>query len=109
MFWQRYAGSADIEDDDFQERYLKQSNKPFDHNGSLGTVTIHLSFEIKAGGTWVYDNDECLKCLGTPTDSCNCKRFNGKQGGRLSYDCYTWKIDPNLSLQAEIISNITNL
>lgn len=82
----------------FKENYIHQSDQPFDYNGGIGTVTIHLSFQIKAGCTWVWDLDECLKYLSVPTDSCNCKGVNGKQGGTVTNDCYTWRIDPNRSL-----------
>jgi hypothetical protein len=87
-----------IQYNDFKENYLHQSDQPFDYNGGIGSVTIHLSFEIKAGCTWVWDDDECLKYFSIPTDSCNCKGINGKQGGTVSNDCYTWRIDPNVSL-----------
>lgn len=84
--------------DDLKENYMHQSDQPFDYNGGIGTVTIHLSLEIKAGCTWVWDLNECLKYLSVPTDSCNCNGVNGKQGGVVTNDCYTWRIDPNLSL-----------
>ncbi|KAH9209807.1 pectate lyase superfamily protein-domain-containing protein [Leptodontidium sp. 2 PMI_412] len=84
--------------DDFKENYMHQSDQPFDYNGGIGTVTIHLSLEIKAGCTWVWDLNECLKYLSVPTDSCNCNGVNGKQGGVVTNDCYTWRIDPNISL-----------
>lgn len=87
-----------IQHNDFKENYIHQSDQPFDYNGGIGTVTIHLSFEIKAGCTWVWDLDECLKYFSVPTDSCNCKGVNGKQGGTVTNDCYTWRIDPNISL-----------
>jgi hypothetical protein len=28
-------------------------------------------------------------------DGCNCSGVDGKQGGVLSNDCYSWRLDPN--------------
>lgn len=87
-----------IEHDDFKENYFHTSNQPFDYNGGIGTVTITLSLQINEGCTWVWDYNECLKYFSVPTDSCNCNGVNGKQGGTVTNDCYTWRIDPNVSL-----------
>jgi hypothetical protein len=87
-----------IEYADFKQNYFHTSDQAFDYNGGIGSVTITLSFQINTGCTWVWDNNECLKYFSVPTDSCNCKGVNGKQGGTVTNDCYTWRIDPNISL-----------
>lgn len=87
-----------IENSDFKENYFHSSDQVFPYNGGVGYVTISLSFQINKGCTWAWNSNECLKYFSVPTDSCNCKGVNGKQGGTVTNDCYTWRIDPNISL-----------
>jgi hypothetical protein len=71
--------------------------KPFDfpYNGGVGFVRILISLEVKDDCEWTWNLAECERYLGVPTNSCNCGGVNGKQGGSVSNNCYSWRIDPN--------------
>lgn len=87
-----------IRNDDLIEDYFSSADYPFPYNGGLGTVKITISLEIKENCEWVWNLNECKKYLSVPTDSCNCGGVDGKQGGVVSNNCYSWRIDPNVSL-----------
>jgi hypothetical protein len=89
---------GDIKRDLLAENYFRSIDFPFPYNGGLGTVTIPISLQIKPKGSFCYDYNLCMEYLLVPDDSCNCGGINGKQGGIVSNNCYSFKIDPNLSL-----------
>ncbi|KAH9845616.1 glycoside hydrolase family 55 protein [Teratosphaeria destructans] len=78
--------------------YFYSSDFRFPYNGGAGIVDITISLEINDKCDWTWNENECKKYLSVPTDSCNCGGENGKQGGVVSNNCYTWRIDPNRSL-----------
>ncbi|KAK4144852.1 pectate lyase superfamily protein-domain-containing protein [Dichotomopilus funicola] len=74
--------------------------KPYDFpwNGGIGTVEIVISLLIEDKCQWSWNMAECQHYLSVPTDSCNCGGINGKQGGIVSNNCYSWRVDPNRKL-----------
>lgn len=70
---------------------------PFSYNGGFGTVTIHISLDVFSGCELEFNYDECRRYLGVPVDSCNCGGVDWKQGGVVENNCYSWRIDPNLT------------
>lgn len=89
---------GDIESDDLGPGYFRSIDFPFPYNGGLGTVTITISLQIKPRCSFTWDRNLCQKYLSVPSDSCNCAGVDGKQGGVLENNCYTMRVDPNLSL-----------
>ena len=67
----------------------------FEYNGGVGYVSITVSLEIKPKCSFAYEKNLCVHYLSVPTDSCDCKGVNHKHGGRVTNNCYTWRIDPN--------------
>ncbi|KAF2271266.1 pectin lyase-like protein [Westerdykella ornata] len=80
------------------ENFFQSNEYPFPYNGGIGTVKIKISLEVAEGCVWAYDYDECRRYLRVPTDSCNCGGVNGKEGGVVSNNCLSWRIDPNRQL-----------
>ncbi|KAI1109759.1 glycoside hydrolase family 55 protein [Nemania sp. NC0429] len=62
---------------------------------SQSTNVIKTRLEIAEGCQWTWNYDECRRYLGVGVDSCNCSGVDGKQGGYVTNDCYTWGIDPD--------------
>lgn len=54
-----------------------------------------ISLSVGEGCEWLSDKDECTRYLLAPIDACNCGGKNGKQGGTVSNNCLSWRIDPN--------------
>lgn len=53
------------------------------------TTVITISLDIQADCQWTWNYDQCRRYIGVGVD--------GKQGGWVQNDCYTWRIDPNYS------------
>lgn len=77
---------------------IHKAKLDFDYNGGIGIVEMVLSLEINPGCQWTWDLAECQHYLAVPTDACNCGGVNGKQGGVVRNNCYSWRIDPNRKL-----------
>ncbi|KAE9372961.1 glycoside hydrolase family 55 protein [Stipitochalara longipes BDJ] len=87
----------DIHADSLGPGYARSVDFPFDYNGGWGTVTITISLKIKPRCSFTFNKNLCMKYLSVPTDSCNCGGINGKQGGVLKNNCYTFQVAPNYS------------
>ncbi|KAH9219718.1 pectate lyase superfamily protein-domain-containing protein [Leptodontidium sp. 2 PMI_412] len=59
-----------------------------------GNTAIMVSLKILKECEWPYNYDQCKKYLAVPVDSCNCQGYDSKQGGTVSNNCYTWRMDP---------------
>jgi hypothetical protein len=65
-------------------------------NSGGGTgVKIVTSLTISNDCQWTWNLDECTRYMEVEADSCNCQGVDGKQGGVLNNDCYSWRMDPN--------------
>jgi hypothetical protein len=62
--------------------------------GGIG-VKIVTSLAINKDCQCTWNLDECRRYMKVTADSCNCGSVNGKQGGIISNDCYSWRVDPN--------------
>jgi hypothetical protein len=89
---------GDIKRDVLAENHFLSIDYPFPYNGGLGTVIITISFQIKPKCSLNYDYNLCTEYLSVPDDSCYGGGINWKQGDMVSNDCYSFRIDPNLSL-----------
>jgi hypothetical protein len=78
--------------------YFKSMNYSFPYNGGFGTVTITISWQIQPLCEFIFDMNLCMQYLSVPDNSCNCDGINGKQGGIVKNDCYTIRVDPQLSI-----------
>ncbi|KAK0103224.1 hypothetical protein ONS95_005259 [Cadophora gregata] len=58
-------------------------------------IHIQAEFNIKEGCKFVINEAQCLRYFKTVIDSCNCEGADGKQGGRMSNNCYALRLDPN--------------
>ncbi|KAL2066965.1 hypothetical protein VTL71DRAFT_1389 [Oculimacula yallundae] len=58
-------------------------------------IHIQAEFTIKEGCRFVINQAQCQRYFSTVIDSCNCEGADGKQGGRMSNNCYTLRLDPN--------------
>lgn len=72
--------------------YAVKSSYPF--SGYSSDVVV-ISIKINKNCDWPWSLANCRTYLGVPVDSCNCKGYNGKQGGIVRNVCYTFRIDPN--------------
>ena len=86
-----------IKNDNLIEDYYRSEEYTFSYNGGIGYISIATSLEIKQDCEFEWNLNECEKYLSVPTDSCNCGGVNGKQGGIVSNDCFTWRIDPKVN------------
>lgn len=87
-----------IEDDNLIEDYFRSEEYTFPYNGGIGYVSIIVSLDIEPNCEFAWNLNECKKYLSVPTDSCNCGGLNGKQGGVVSNNCLSWRIDPELNI-----------
>jgi hypothetical protein len=87
-----------IENDDLIENYFRSEEYTYPQNGGLGWVSIIVSLDIEPNCEFGWNLNECEKYLSVPTDSCNCGGVNWKQGGVVSNNCYSWRIDPELNI-----------
>ncbi|EGO56022.1 hypothetical protein NEUTE1DRAFT_117997 [Neurospora tetrasperma FGSC 2508] len=87
-----------IEHSDLGPGFFLSKDFDFPYNSGIGFVSITISLEIKAKCSFVYNKNLCVHYLSVPTDSCNCGGVNHKQGGKLTNNCYVWRIDPNRRL-----------
>jgi hypothetical protein len=75
---------------------------------NVQSVDVEVSLDIKRGCGWINrdvstnglqgrsaSTDLCSRYLHAIVDGCNCSGVDGKQGGVLSNDCYSWRLDPN--------------
>lgn len=54
-----------------------------------------LMFELYKECEWELNYDECMRYMKVPIDSCNCAQQGEKQGGRVTNNCISARLDPN--------------
>lgn len=77
------------------ENFLHERKYEFPIKNNRSPTEFVISLEVFPGCEWVSDMDECKRYLLAPIDGCNCGGENGKQGGTVSNNCLSWRIDPN--------------
>ncbi|OIW25494.1 pectin lyase-like protein [Coniochaeta ligniaria NRRL 30616] len=85
------------------ERALYWYDRPVDQDYNFGTtyntdnsgISVVVWFKLYKRCTWSFTMDECKRYLGLPVDACNCGGVNGKQGGIVSNNCLSVRVDPN--------------